>query len=281
MTNKAEWTKTMGFSDWRKLREKEKNIAPSHATVPSKVAFKKGSLVALECVPLLAHLSRSSSRTKTDRPDLLPFRFSGESHLAVVLDTVLLQNLSLRLLLISGEIIYQPPSIVAYLFASHKLKPDQIANLGRHDSLHLTSPENHAARRDAISLIRDVARFEAEARSVVDTYMLSSWEDFRSKVADERRLVEDDNLLRWVMKKDAVDERVREVEEGEDVWRTADEWARRETILHYSMQRHLLERSDRWICESWKDAWRTTRWRARSTQEVDDMNRVRTLIESK
>lgn len=201
--------------------------------------------------------------------------------MAVVLDTVLLQNLSLRLLLISGEIIYQPPSIVAYLFESHKLTPDQIANLGRHDSLHLTSPENHAARRDAISLIRDVARFEAEARSVVDTYMLSSWENFRSKVADERRLVEDDNLLRWVMKKDAVDERVREVEEGEDVWRTADEWARRETILHYSMQRHLLERSDRWICESWKDAWRTTRWRARSAQEVDDMVRVRTLIESK
>lgn len=208
--------------------------------------------------------------------------------MAVVLDTVLLKRLELRLLKISGEIIYEEPSAITHAFAAHRLPEALAANAGSHDSIRLCSTQNHAARRAAIRLIRQVTRAEGEVRGAVETHMLDAWNHFRSKVDNERALVGSEDVARWVLEQDAAQlnelealalARKKQPELKKELYRTVDDWARREEILRFAVQKHLVARSDRYICESGRDPWNATRWRVRSYQEVTEMAAVRTMIE--
>jgi hypothetical protein len=203
-----------------------------------------------------------------------------------VLETVLLRRLELRLLLISGESIYESPAVVTHAFNAHRLPEALAANAGPHDSIRLCSIENHAARRAAIRLIRQVTRAEGDLRGAVETYMLGAWEHFRSAVDDERALVASEDVARWAVEQDAI--ALRQLEATTKTTarrpvahdhRTVDDWARREEVLRFAVQKHLIARSDRYICESGRDPWNVTRWRVRSRQEVTEMAAVRTMIE--
>lgn len=229
---------------------------------------------------------------------LCPRSSSSYSGTAVVLDTVLLQTLSLRLLLISGAVVYEPMSSVTHVFSAHRLPEALALTTGHNDSIRLCTAQQHASRRAAIRLIREVTRAEGEVRGQVETLMAGAWDHFRAPAApDERTLVASEDLARYVIDLDAAAllEREQAVLEGEtpegetaaaaqaalahELWRSAGAWERREEILRFAVLRHLVARSDRWICESGRDPWNVRRWRARSLQEVTEMADVRAMIE--